>query len=89
MRTGARMAEEVVRRVNHSLDHPWPDSYDYQHLVDTISAVPPQLTDDVRKGLRRAFRAAGFESPALTTVIRDALRILRLYDEGITGPAPS
>lgn len=84
-----RMAEALVRTVNRGLDHPWPDSYDYQHLVDTIGAVPPQLTPDVRKGLRRAFRAAGFESPALTTVIRDALRILRLYDEGITGPAPS
>ena len=57
--------------------------------MDTISAVPPQLDPEVRKGLRSAFRAAGFESPALTTVIGDAVKLLRLYDEAIAGQAAS
>jgi hypothetical protein len=76
-------AEAIVRAANLGLEHPWPDTWTYDHLVDSIIAVPQLLEFAVRKALRDAFRLAGFESPRLTTILGYAERLLAAHTDAL------
>jgi hypothetical protein len=81
-----KVAESLVHELNRSLDRPWPDEWSGTHLVDTIIAVPQQLTPDVRRGLRRVYRLAGFESPQLVTILDKAMKLIRAYRVAVEPP---
>jgi hypothetical protein len=80
-------AEQILKDVNQSLEHPWPEAYDRRRLLDMLTSVSPILTPEVRRGIHNAIRAAGFESPPLTTVVADVIKLLRLYDAWLGEPA--
>jgi hypothetical protein len=85
--TLARVAVEEERRaaglrelqtVNSSLPFPWPET-DYHHLLDLLIAIADHLDGAARGGIKKAYRAAGFESPSLADMVRAAIRLIELH----------
>jgi hypothetical protein len=76
-------AERILRELNEGLEHPWPTVWGSAQLLETMIAVPRVLTRDVRNGIHRAYRAAGFDSPDLTEIARQVIRLVSAHRDAI------
>lgn len=80
-------AEQLVHEINRALERPWPEEWSDRHLLETIIAVAPQLTPEVRRDIRRVYRLAGFDSPELVAIVNKVIRLVSAYRSALDPPA--